>query len=54
LGEQELSVFPHARQLVRLTREWTEGKSAEFKSEARYFRTPYLDKVFGDFKMIPI
>ena len=37
--DQDISPFPHARQLVRITREWIESKSAELKSETRYFIT---------------
>lgn len=37
--DQDISLFPGARQLIRITREWTEGKSVELKSETRYFIT---------------
>ena len=37
--DQDISPFPGARQLIRITREWTEGKNAELKSETRYFIT---------------
>ena len=33
----QISPFPGARQFVRITREWMEGKSDEIKSETRYF-----------------
>ena len=36
---QDISPFPGARQLIRSTREWIEGKSDELKSETRYFIT---------------
>jgi hypothetical protein len=35
--DQDISPFPGARQLVRITREWKEGQSDELKSETRYF-----------------
>ncbi len=35
--DQDISSFPGARQLIRITREWKEGKSDEIKSETRYF-----------------
>ncbi len=35
----EISPFPGAKQLIRSTREWLEGKSDELKSETRYFIT---------------
>ena len=35
----DTALFPGARQLVRITREWMEGKSTELKSETRYFIT---------------
>ncbi len=35
--DQDISPFPGARQLVRIIREWIEGKSNELKSETRYF-----------------
>ena len=37
--DQDISPFPGARQLIRITREWTEGKNAELKGETRYFIT---------------
>ena len=37
--DQDISLFPGARQLIRVTREWIEGKSDELKSETRYFIT---------------
>lgn len=37
--DQDISPFPGARQLIRSTREWIEGKSTELKSETRYFIT---------------
>ena len=37
--DQDISPFPGARQLIRSTREWTEGKSDELKSDTRYFIT---------------
>ncbi len=37
--DQDISPFPSARQLIRSTREWIEGKSNELKSETRYFIT---------------
>lgn len=37
--DQDISPFPSARQLIRSTREWIEGKSDEIKSETRYFIT---------------
>ena len=37
--DQDISPFPGAHQLIRSTREWTEGKSDEIKSETRYFIT---------------
>lgn len=37
--DQDISSFPGARQLVRIIREWIEGKNAELKSETRYFIT---------------
>ena len=35
----QISLFPSARQFIRSTREWYEGKSDELKSETRYFIT---------------
>lgn len=35
----DISLFPGARQFIRSTREWFEGKSDELKSETRYFIT---------------
>lgn len=35
----QISLFPGARQFVKITREWMEGKSDEIKSETRYFIT---------------
>lgn len=35
----QISPFPSARQFVKITREWMEGKSDELKSETRYFIT---------------
>lgn len=37
--DQDISPFPGARQLVRIIREWIEGKSPDLKSETRYFIT---------------
>lgn len=37
--EWDISLFPGARQFIRSTREWFEGKSDELKSETRYFIT---------------
>lgn len=37
--DQDISPFPGASQLIRITREWTEGKSDVIKSETRYFIT---------------
>ena len=37
--DQDISPFPGARQLIKSTREWFEGKSDELKSETRYFIT---------------
>ena len=37
--DEDISSFPGARQFVRITREWNEGKSDELKSETRYFIT---------------
>jgi predicted transposase YbfD/YdcC len=35
----QISPVPSARQFVKITREWMEGKSDELKSETRYFIT---------------
>lgn len=37
--DQDISPFPHARQLIRSTREWIDNQSKELKSEIRYFIT---------------
>jgi hypothetical protein len=37
--DQDISHFPGAPQLVRIIREWTEGKIDGLKSETRYFIT---------------
>ncbi len=37
--DQDISSFPGARQFVRITREWVETNSDEFKSETRHFIT---------------
>ncbi len=37
--DQDISPFPGPRQLVRIIREWSEGNSAELKSETRFFIT---------------
>jgi hypothetical protein len=37
--DQDISPFPGARQFLRITREWFEGKSAVLKTETRYFIT---------------
>ena len=44
--DQDISPFPGARQFIRSTRERTEGKNAELKSETRYFITS-LDREEG-------
>jgi len=40
--DQDVSDFPCARQLVRVTREWIETNGGELKSETRYFITSLL------------
>jgi len=37
--DQDISLFPGARQLIRTTREWIENKSDGLKTETRYFIT---------------
>ena len=40
--DQDISSFPGARQLIKITREWIENNSDELKSETRYFITNLL------------
>jgi hypothetical protein len=40
--DEDISSFPGARQFVRITREWYEGKSLELKTDTRYFITSLL------------
>jgi hypothetical protein len=37
--DPHISLFPGARQLIRITREWRENPSENLKSETRYFIT---------------